>query len=48
MQIFPLIWNLHMTGHLQFVYEGETMWSQTKACIAKYSCEFCTLLRHYM
>jgi len=24
-----------------------TMWSQTKACTAKLSCEFSTLLRYY-
>jgi len=45
---FPLISHFYMLGHLQFVYEVGTMWSQTKACIPKSSCEFCALLRYYM
>lgn len=48
MRFSPLIWHLHITGHLWFVYELGTMWSQTKACIAKSSCDFCTLLRYYV
>jgi hypothetical protein len=45
---FPLIWHLRMSGHLKFVYEVGTMWSQTKVHIAKSSCEFCALLRYYV
>ena len=43
-----------MCGHLKFAYEvpnqivlNRTMQSQTKASIAKSSCEICALLRYY-
>ena len=42
-----------MLGRLKFAYEApnrialnRTMWSHTKACIAK-PCEICDLLRYY-
>jgi hypothetical protein len=43
-----------MWGHVKLTYEApnhtalnRTIWSQTKACINKLSCEICTLLGNY-
>jgi len=53
-EVFPI----NLVLKYKFVYEAlnqtapnwitlnQTMWSQTKACIAK-SCEVCALVRHY-
>jgi len=51
---FPYIWFLNMWDHLKFTYDAlnqtapnQTMQSQTKACIAKSSCEICTILIYH-
>jgi len=58
-KVFSLSWEVKYVGHFKFMYEApnqivykqtalnRTVWSQTKACIAKSSCDICILLRYY-
>jgi len=58
-KVFSLNWELKYVGHFKFMYEApnqsaskqtalkRTMWSQTKTCIDKSSCDICILLRYY-